>query len=107
MSQLTLMVTNKNIAFKVFMPFVEDGAVFIPSDEKHRIGDKVTLKINMPELQKEMDCEGVVIWISPLGSHSKRGVGVQFQGKQGEQVKQAFEAYVAGMKMGNNKTFTL
>ncbi len=107
MKKLALTIANKNIAFKVFMPFVEDGAAFVPTEEVCGLGEAITLTINMPELQKEITCPGAVVWVSPAGAHTKQGVGVQFQGKEGDQMKQALETYIVGMKDEGKKTFTL
>lgn len=106
MSKLVLTLANKNIAYKLYMPFINGGGIFIPTQEEYQLGDQIALKVHLTELEQALSFVGQVIWLSMPGIYARSGVGVQLQGQKGEAAKQQMENYIAGMDH-TKPTFTL
>lgn len=82
--------------YQSYMPFVQGGGIFIPTDEPFVLGEKCLLILKIPD-RDEISIVSQVVWVtiagkvqargSLRGSRWRRGVGLRFTGKEGLQAK--------------------
>jgi len=105
LTKLLLTLANRAVAYKAYMPFIQDGGIFVPTTIHFKLGDKVEIVIGLKELNKSITVIGSVVWLTPPASRTREGVGVRFSGSEGVEAQKVIETYLAGM--GNkNKTDT-
>jgi type IV pilus assembly protein PilZ len=100
--------------YKSYMPFVQGGGVFVPSEDRYSLGDQCLLVLKVPD-HDELSIVSYVVWIvptstNPLGSMRggrwTRGVGLRFTGTEGVQARSLIEKML-GRQLGSTQpTFT-
>ena len=65
-----------------YMPFINDGGLFIPTTQLFNLGDKVIVDLQLPGKNEVMKIEGKIVWITPPNAlhHVSSGIGIQFTG---------------------------
>jgi type IV pilus assembly protein PilZ len=63
-----------------YMPFIENGGLFIRTAEEIELGTEVSMSIILPDALEEVVVKGVVSWHTPIGvqSGTPPGVGISF-----------------------------
>ena len=108
MTRLLFTLSSKIVAYKAYMPFIKDGAIFVPTTIPFKLGDEVEVVITLKELNKSITVVGPVIWITPPVSRTREGVGVRFTGENGVEAKKNIETYLAGLpNKHKQETYTL
>ena len=77
-------VINKRIELNLsFMPFIQNGGLFIPTPDFYTLGDSLVLHLMIPERKEPLTIQGKVVWvISKHALHySVPGIGIQFTGQ--------------------------
>ncbi|MBL4821184.1 MAG: PilZ domain-containing protein [Gammaproteobacteria bacterium] len=79
----SLIIKSKAAAFAAYMPFIEDGGLFVPTDRHFPLGSEIFLIIQLGEDtsdSKSIAVAGKVVWITPQRpqGYRKPGIGVQF-----------------------------
>lgn len=79
-----------------YMPFINDGGLFIPVTDKHHLGEMVMVELQLPGKPEAVHFEGKVVWITPSNAlhHVLPGIGVQFTGTNKQAIKTQIEAYL-------------
>lgn len=70
------------------MQFLVNEGVFIPTEEEFSLKDQVTVSIRLPN-NDLFEFESKVVWVTPIGGigfHSIPGVGIEFSGKQAQEI---------------------
>ncbi|MGB1192095.1 MAG: PilZ domain-containing protein, partial [Pseudomonadales bacterium] len=62
---LSLTIKDKAVLYAAFMPFVENGGLFIPTNKQYAIGDEVFMLLNLMDEPEKIPVAGKVIWITP------------------------------------------
>lgn len=77
-----------------YMPFIEGGALFVPSFENYTLGDRVLLDLLLPGRKENLRIEGKVVWITPQNAlhHVLPGIGIKFVGNNAATIKSEIEA---------------
>ena len=77
---LNLSIKDKETLYKAYMPFVENGGLFIPTAKEYQMGDDVFMLLSLMDYPERVPAAGKVIWITPIGAEGNRisGIGVQF-----------------------------
>ena len=77
-----------------YMPFIEEGGLFIPSSESFSLGEKMLLDLFLPGKKDSVKIEGKVVWITPNNAlhHVLPGVGIQFTGANAKAQRTFIEA---------------
>lgn len=107
--ELSLKLQNKNALYNSYMPFLEFGGLFVPTDELFSLGEKVLLSVEwggypMNPLQTK------VAWINPsrTSAHSPKGVGLAFIDDENcRQIKGLIENELGPMISSDRPTYTL
>lgn len=91
-----------------YMPFVNGGGLFIPSDLAVKMGEEVFVLATLPEQSQKIPLTGKVIWISYKQNVNKpQGFGIQLTGEKGIYYKMEAEKLLAGSVSLNHLSFTM
>lgn len=86
-----------------FMPFINNGGLFIPTISVYKLGDRVTIDLQLPGKKDSLKIEGKIVWITPKNAlhHVLAGVGVQFVGSNAGTLRGSIEAQLdSSMEVG-------
>jgi type IV pilus assembly protein PilZ len=106
---LTLTIKDKSALYLAYMPFVQNGGLFIPTSSTYNLGDEVFMLLNLMDEDEKIPVAGRVIWMTPRGAQGKRiaGVGVQFSDQDGGGTQKKIDTYLAGALGGDKPTHTM
>lgn len=81
-----------------YMPWLERGGVFVPTQERYALGDAVYLLVTLPDESERLPVSGTVAWLSPSGVGGRRvpGIGVHFSDAD-QRVRELIEARLEGV----------
>lgn len=91
-----------------YMPYVENGGLFVPTNKKYQIGDEVFILLSLMDEVEKIPISGKVIWLTPKGAQGNRsaGIGVQFSDQEGSLIGK-IETYLVGMLESERPTHTM
>jgi len=91
-----------------YMAFVENGGLFIPTSKTFMLDD-VYLLLQLMDEPDAIAITGKVVWITPVGAEGNKsaGVGLQFQGDEGNALRNKIEAYLGGALKSDRLTHTM
>ena len=103
---LTMNIPDREALYAVYMPFLRNGGLFVPTTAEYELGDEVLLLLTFEK--QRYSISGKVAWINPKGAQNRRrqGVGVQF-GPEAAEVQRTFDAALAGMMGTERPTETM
>ncbi len=106
---LSLTIRDKNALYAAYMPFINNGGLFIPTNKVYRLGDDVFILLNLMEETERIPVSGKVIWVTPRNSEGYRstGIGVQFSGQDNGATRNRIENYLAGSLGSERPTHTM
>lgn len=107
--QLALTIRDKAVLYATYMPFIKNGAIFVPTTRDYQLGDPISMVLRLLEEPQEITVEGQVIWITPNGAQGNRspGIGVQFAGENGIHLRNKIETILAGALKADRPTHTM
>jgi type IV pilus assembly protein PilZ len=86
--------------YRSYMPFVQNGGIFVPTEETYPLGEQCLLNLKILD-EDEIPIMTRVVWVvipaarhlgGPLGrGRWRQGVGLGFTGKEGVQAKALIE----------------
>ncbi|ABD80913.1 PilZ domain-containing protein [Saccharophagus degradans] len=105
---LSLTIRDKAVLYAAYMPFVEHGGLFIPTNKSYVLGDEVFMLLSLMDEPEKIPVAGRVIWITPKGAQGNRaaGIGVQFSGED-DIAANKIENYLAGSLESDRPTHTM
>lgn len=94
---LSLTIREKAVLYAAYMPFLDNGGIFIPSNKQYQLGDEVFMLLTLMDEVEKIPVAGKVVWVTPRGAQGNRaaGIGVQFN-QPDELAAQKIENYLAG-----------
>ena len=106
---LSLTIRDKNALYAAYMPFVQNGGLFIPTNKSYQLGDDVFILLNLMDEPERIPVAGKVIWVTPRNSEGYRstGIGVQFSDKDNGITRNRIENYLAGTLESDCTTHTM
>lgn len=106
---LTLTIKDKSALYLAYMPFVQNGGLFIPTGTGYNLGDEVFMLLNLMDDGEKIPVAGRVIWMTPRGAQGKRtaGIGVQFSDQDNGDTQKKIDNYLAGALGGEKPTHTM
>lgn len=102
---LSLSVNSKSALFAAYMPFIRNGALFIPTNKGYNLGDEVFMLLQLMDDPAKLPVKGRVIWVTPPNAQNGRtqGVGVQFSDDEsGQSVRHKIEQ-ILGAHIGSSR----
>ena len=105
---LSLTIKDKAVLYAAYMPFLDSGGLFIPTNKNYGIGDEVFMLLNLMDEPEKIPVAGTVVWITPKGAQGNRaaGIGVQFS-SQDDTATKKIENYLAGLIDSDRSTHTM
>lgn len=102
-------IKDKEELFQYYMPFIIDGALFVRTEKAYKLGDEVFLLVKLIDDPEKYPVAGRVVWITPACAQGGRaaGIGVQFVGSEGQEVRNKIDTYLAGMQADEHVTDTM
>ncbi|WLP93499.1 PilZ domain-containing protein [Psychrobacter sp. M13] len=92
-----------------YLSFVDNGAIFVPSDRVQNLGDEVFVAITLPNSSERLPMNGKVIWINRKAQGNRpAGFAVQIgQDASGQRIKNEVERLLAGKIDSQQATYTM
>ena len=106
---LNLSIKDKDALYRSYMPFVENGGLFIPTSREYEIGDDVFMLLSLIDYPERIPAAGKVIWTTPVGAEGNRiaGIGVQFDSQDKGATRDKIELILGNMLYLEQQTHTL
>ncbi|BFM16316.1 PilZ domain-containing protein [Maricurvus nonylphenolicus] len=105
---LSLTIKDKAVLYAAYMPFIQNGGLFIPTNKDYKLGDEVFMLLNLMDEPEKIPVAGKVVWVTPKAAQGNRaaGVGVQFS-DQDDTAAKKIETYLAGSLDSDRPTHTM
>ena len=105
---LAVEISDENLLYQHYMPFVEGGGLFVPTKKSYELGDDIFFLLSIYLRSEPIPMTGKVVWVTHKGSGSfkKEGVGVQLVEEQAE-LKDDIEQALTGTVHSHKPTLTL
>jgi len=106
---LSLTIKDKNALYAAYMPFIQGGGIFVPSNKSYKIGDEVFMLLTLMDNKEKVPVAGHVVWITPQGAQSGRtaGIGIKFSEKDSGAARNKIEGILAGALKSERPTHTM
>ena len=92
-----------------YLPFIENGALFIPTNQQQQLGSQTFVAITLPNSSERMPLHGKVVWVNHR-AQAQRPAGYALQlGKDeaGLRIKNEVDRLLAGHISSDKPTYTL
>lgn len=105
---LSLTIKDKAVLYSAYMPFLNHGGLFVPTNKDYQIGDEVFMLLNLMDEPDKIPIAGKVVWITPKGAQGNRtaGIGVQFS-EEDANANAKIENHLAGSLESDRPTHTM
>jgi type IV pilus assembly protein PilZ len=105
---LSLAIKDKAVLYAAYMPFIQNGGLFIPTKKEYEIGDEVFMLLSLMDEPEKLPVAGKVVWVTPKGAGGTKaaGIGVQFN-DQDDVARNKIETYLAGTLQSDRHTHTM
>ena len=101
-------VTDRAMLQSSYMPFVQGGGLFIPSQQPVHLGQEVFVLATLPEQSQKIPLTGKVVWINYRQTSVKpQGFAIQLTGEKGAYYKGEAEKLLAGSLSSSHPTYTI
>ena len=105
---LSLTIKDKAVLYSAYMPFLDNGGLFVPTNKAYSLGDEVFLLLTLMDESEKIPISGKVAWVTPRGAQGNRtaGIGVQFS-EQDASANAKIENHLAGALTSDRPTHTM
>jgi len=105
---LSLSIRDVGILYSHYMPFIRNGGLFIPTQRPYNLGDEIFVLLKLMNEPERIPVVGKVILVTPKNADNQRsqGIGIQFDGEEGQLIRARIETYLAGYDGGSQPTQT-
>lgn len=106
---LSLVIKERSALYAAYMPYIEGGGFFIPTQKEYVMGAQVYVLFQLMDNPKRFSISGKVVWVSPANMANKtQGVGVQIPfDETGNELRQFIENTLGSAIGSSRKTHTL
>ena len=109
-SVLSLPIKEKAALYAAYMPFLNNGGIFVPTSKPYKIGDEIYLILTLMDDPTKYPIAGKIAWITPAGANNNKaqGIGVHFSSDEsGLRVRQRIEELLGAAVGSSRATHTL
>ena len=105
---LSLTIKDQAVLYAAYMPFLQNGGLFVPTSKEYSIGDDIFMLLTLMEEPEKIPIAGRVVWITPAGAQGNRqaGIGVQFS-EQDAAANAKIENHLGGALNSERHTHTM
>lgn len=95
----SMVFEDKASLARQYMPFIEQGGLFIRTEEAFALADTISVSLKLPDSGDAYLFSGPVVWVTPPAAERglPRGIGVQLRGEMGNKVRSEIEMQLAGI----------
>lgn len=106
---LSLSIKDLKVLYSAYMPFLENGGLFIPTKKSFNMGDKLSLLISLMSEEKKYPVDCKIVWITPDKVHNNMapGIGVQFTGPTAIELTNKIEQLLSPLSASTDRTNTM
>jgi type IV pilus assembly protein PilZ len=107
-NMLNLNLSNEEMVYDSYLPFLKHGGLFIRTEKSYKLGDDVFLLLQWPDGEKK-PVAGQVAWINPKGAQGNRpaGIGVHFSEQDKGATREKIEGLLTNQLKSDKKTYTM
>ena len=100
---------DKNMLYREYMPYIQNGGLFVRTKKKFHLGEEVYLLLQLFDETEKHTISGRVVWLTPDSAQRglPGGIGVQFESDEASHVRNKIETYLAGMVKSDKTSVTL
>jgi len=105
---LSLTIKDKAVLYSAYMPFLDNGGLFVTTSKAYALGDEVFMLLTLLDESEKIPISGKVVWVTPRGAQGNRtaGIGVQFSDQDGS-ANTKIENHLAGALSSDRPTHTM
>ena len=108
---LSLKITDQNMLYHSYMPYVKNGGLFIPTTKSYQLGEEVFILLSLMDEAEKLPLPGTIVWITPRGAQGNQaaGIGVHFSDIDGSAavVRGKIENYLVDKLKSDKATYTM
>ena len=106
---ISIAIKDKQALYMSYMPYVEGGGLFLPTNKEYEMGDEKFLLVKIMDEVEPVSISGNVIWVTPTGALGNRpaGVGIQFMGENAQKIANLIESKLGASLSLNRSTHTM
>ncbi|MGP4863333.1 PilZ domain-containing protein [Psychrobacter sp. T6-5] len=106
---LTCHIESIDTLYASYLSFVNNGALFVPSDQPQQLGNEVFIAITLPNSSERLPMNGKVVWINSKTQGGRpAGFAVQIGSDiAGQRIKNEVERLLAGKIDSLQATYTM
>jgi type IV pilus assembly protein PilZ len=106
---ISLSISDRAALYTAYMPFLENGGVFVPTSSSYDLGDSVFLLLRLMEAPDPIVATAKVVWITPTGAQGNKaeGIGIRFDSADNGSTRSVIEECLAGMLESDRSTHTM
>ncbi len=106
---LSLTIKDKAALYAAYMPFIQNGGLFIPTSKAYNLNDEVFMLLTLMDDKERLPVAGKIVWMTPAGAQGNKaaGIGVQFGEQDNGQTRGKIETYLAGALGADRVTHTM
>ncbi|MDH5357381.1 MAG: PilZ domain-containing protein [Gammaproteobacteria bacterium] len=108
---LSLKISDENMLYHAYMPFLKNGGIFIPTNKVYQLGEEVFILLTLMNEPDKIPIAGTIAWCTPKGAQGNQaaGIGVHFSDLEDAAVavKGKIENYLAERLKSDKATHTM
>ncbi len=107
---MQLNIKEKAALYTAYIPFFEEGGIFVPTAREYKLGDDVYVLLTLPDDPQRYPVAGRVAWVTPARAAGNRtqGVGIQFpKDEKSRQLKHKIEEVLGTALASERPTQTI
>ena len=107
---MQLNIKEKAALYAAYIPFFEEGGIFVPTAREYKLGDDVYVLLTLPDDPQRYPVAGRVAWVTPARAAGNRthGVGIQFpKDEKSRQLKHKIEEVLGTALASERPTQTI
>lgn len=108
-SVISVSIKDKQALYMAYMPFIQNGGVFIQSKKDYNLGDEVFLLLKIMAEPDQIPVAGKIVWVTPDNAQDSRsaGVGIQFTGDDASILVSKIETQLGPSLNSKRRTHTM
>ena len=107
---LSLAIRERAALYAAYMPFLQNGGIFVPTTKSCHLGDEIFLLLSLMQDEHRYPVAGKVAWITPAGAGHNRtqGIGLQFPADEaGRKIRLRIEEILGKALASSRATHTI
>ena len=112
---IPLTIKDKDTLYRSYMPFLNEGGLFIPTHRQYELGDEVFVILTLLDEKQKYPITGRVVWVAPRPTAGRpAGIGIHFTTpsnpqaqNQNQLAQKKIETYLGGALKADRPTYTM